>query len=231
MARPERSKPVAPKSDLELWEENGLQGSLTHLPALFKIREADIGLTRPYKELANVFATSESKEEREEAERIARTAAWKIITLMRLDSGLDFTDAMPNAWDHSELTSPHWGNDFTPSTNPMNVRGTQNTTSPRPGNWYRNVCFNWEVVVARLHFWEPESFASISAEKIAKAEAENHRRKQALEAFAKCDALNAAWHKKFKAYTESVRTEYKNAHETDAKALEDARPKFTTNAA
>ncbi len=231
MARPERSKPVAPKSDLELWEENGLQGSLTHLPGLFKIREADIGLTRTYKELADTFVNAESKEEREEAERIARTTAWKVITLMRLDSGLDFTDAMPNAWDHEELTRANWGNDFTPSTNPQNVRGNQNTNSPRPGNWYRNVCLNWEVVVARLHYWEPETIASMSQEKISKAESDNHRRKKALEAFAKCDELGAAWHKKFKAYTESVRTEYKNAHETDAKALEDARPKFTTNAA
>lgn len=231
MARPDRSKPATPKSDLELWEENGLQGSLTHLPALFKLRAADMGLSRSYKELADTFVNAESKDDREDAERIVRTTAWKFLTLMRLDSGLDFTDAMPNTWEHEELIRANWGNDFTPSTNPLNVRGTQNTTSPRPGNFYRNFCLNWEVVIARLHYWEPEAVASMSQEKITKAESDNHRRKQALEAFSKCDALNAAWHKKFKAYTESVRAEYKAAHETDAKDLEDARPKFTQSAA
>lgn len=227
MARDRNRTAAKPVSDLEVWEENSLQGTLTHLPASYLLRASDLGLTRSYSELRDAFVNAEDKTTRDEAERIVRAVAWKVLTLMRLDSGLDFTDEMPNNWDIEELKAPNFGNDFTPCTNPANERGNKNTISPRPGNTYRNFCLNWEVVVARLHFWEPESIANLKADVIEKREKENHRRLQALKTLPRCDKLDAAWHKKFKQYTASLREEYEEAHKEAAKDLDDGRPRFT----
>lgn len=216
-------KAVKTQSDLELWDENVLQGTITHLPAKFRLRELEM-MPRSYRECVDIYQNGTNESERKDAEIALRRVAWKVLTLMRLDSGLEFTAAMPSAWPTDELERPNWGNGFTPSTNPLNPRNNQNTISPRPGNNYRNMLLNWELIVAKLYFWDPAQNPRVNAEDIKRQEETSIRRRDALKVMAECDNLDAKFFKELKAYTASLTSEINDENKRKAKALRDLEP-------
>lgn len=225
MARPAKASSFKAKCDLELWDDSNLNNAPTRLPAVCKLRPEEVGLARPYKEYIDRFRNAEDKAEREEAELALRRVSWVVINLMRVTSGMGPTDALPSQWDAEDLTRDGWGNDFTPCSNPLNARNNQNTISPRPGNWYRCTLLNWEIVVARLKFWEPESNLLVSAAMIEKLTNDNRLRKEALAAVAFVMEMPKGFFlKTLKDYTAGLARELTDANAAAKKALEDLRP-------
>ena len=225
MARPAKASPFKAKCDLELWDDSNLNNAPTRLPAVCKLYPAECGLERPYKEYIDRFRNAEKKGEREEAELALRKVSWVIINLMRVQSGMAATDKLPSQWDNEELTREGWGNDFTPCSNPLNARNNQNTISPRPGNWYRNTLLNWEIVVARLKFWEPEANPLVSAAMIDKLKNDNRLRNEALDAIKFVMEMPKDFFlKTLKDYTAALAKELTDTNAAAKKALEDLKP-------
>lgn len=170
-------------SDLTAWTEDEVAAS--GVAQVFRrnlISTSDLGLEESISNLLQ-RANDETyeKAERETARNKLARVHSAIITLMRVESGLDYTDETdPTKWPQVEQVRPRWGNDFSPSANPKNQSGEKNTTDARPAWWYRMVLHpaNRDTILKLTTFWNQDRVEERRLPKLL----ESPKRKRALEA-------------------------------------------------
>lgn len=176
--------------DLHVWQPEDVPAGLRSILGHNRVRLSELGLIKTVAEFEQLAENAKSNEEILELEYQLRRAAWKVINLMRLNSGLAPTKKPIEEWPQDELVQPHWGNDYTPCSNPVNKNGTQNTTSPRPGWFYREVELNWLTVLQRLEDWKPEEDLRPHVKDNVKHLEDHPRRKAALEMFEEMEGID-----------------------------------------